>query len=117
MLWLLWLPLTFTLGFVSKVFAAVFCLSLLLYSLSILAESMRLSLRRAPEMLLRTPFVFFAIHIGFGWGFLRDLAGNLAAAVPKSFPSAMSTRFAFRRGPVNLLRLRQGISTDTRLRP
>jgi succinoglycan biosynthesis protein ExoA len=114
-LWLLWLPLTFTLGFASQVFAAAFCLSLLLYSLSILAESMRLSLRSAPEMLLRTPFVFVAIHIGFGWGFLRDLAGNLAAAVPKFFPS-ITTRLASRRGPVNLLRFRQGASTDAQLR-
>lgn len=70
--WLLWLPVSFALGFVLPFFAMAFCGSLLLYSLSILAESLRLSIRRPARLLTRTPFVFFAIHIGFGWGFLRD---------------------------------------------
>jgi hypothetical protein len=71
-LWLLWLPLTFALGFTSALFAAAFCMSLLIYSFSVLAESLRLSLRNPSKNMMQTPFVFFAIHIGFGWGFIRD---------------------------------------------
>jgi succinoglycan biosynthesis protein ExoA len=70
--WLIWLSLTFALGFVAPLCAAAFCVSLLVYSLSILAESLRLSLRHSVRLLARTPLVFLAIHIGFGWGFLRD---------------------------------------------
>ncbi len=115
MLWLLWLPLTFAFGFVLPFFAAVFSLSLLFYSLSILAESLRLSLRSAPAMLLRTPFVFFAIHIGFGSGFLRELLGNLAASIPKSFPPLQTARFASRRGLASLLRFRTGPVSEARI--
>jgi succinoglycan biosynthesis protein ExoA len=75
-LWLLWLPASFALGFVSPIFAVAFCASVLLYALSILAESVRLSRRNSIRVLARTPLVFCAIHVGFGWGFIRDrLAG------------------------------------------
>ncbi|MCE9529767.1 MAG: glycosyltransferase family 2 protein [Planctomycetes bacterium] len=76
-LWLLWLPLTFALGFFSPIFAAAFCLSVLIYSLSIFGESLRLSLRHPARLITRTPLVFFAIHIGFGWGFMRDRLTHL----------------------------------------
>ena len=76
-LWLIWLPLTFALGFLSPLFAAAFCVSVLVYTFSILGESIRLSLRRNFAMAVRVPFIFPAIHIGFGWGFLRDRLGFL----------------------------------------
>ena len=76
-LWLLWLPLTFALGFFSPIFAAAFCLSLLLYCISILGESLRLCLRSPFRQGIRVPLIFFAIHIGFGWGFLHERLGVL----------------------------------------
>lgn len=71
-LWLIWLPFTFSLGYLSPVFAAAFCISLLVYSLAILGESLRLSRGQIWRLNLRVPIIFFAIHIGFAWGFLRD---------------------------------------------
>ncbi len=78
-LWLLWLPLTFLLGFASSVVACLFCLSLLVYSIAILGESLRLSWRHPAHLLLRTPVILFAIHIGFGWGFVRERLGHLTS--------------------------------------
>lgn len=71
-LWLIWLPFSFSLGYLSPVFAAAFCISLLIYSLAVLGESLRLSRGQIWRLNVRVPIIFFAIHIGFAWGFLRD---------------------------------------------
>jgi hypothetical protein len=46
------------------------------YLLVVLVESVRLGRRGAPVW--RLPMVFAAIHVGFGWGYLRELAAGLS---------------------------------------
>jgi succinoglycan biosynthesis protein ExoA len=49
--------------------------SLAVYLFVVLAESVRLGRTGAPAW--RLPMVFAAIHVGFGWGYLRELAAGL----------------------------------------
>jgi succinoglycan biosynthesis protein ExoA len=70
-LWLMWLMV----GSVASLFVValswVFAASVAAYSLAVLAESLRLSLRNRTSI-WRLPLVFAAIHVGYGWGFLRE---------------------------------------------
>ncbi|HEY8505086.1 MAG TPA: glycosyltransferase family 2 protein, partial [Gemmataceae bacterium] len=75
---LAWLAAGFALGCASAWAAAAYCLSLLLYLALVLAGSAWLG-RRAPAALPRLPVIFLAIHVGFGWGFLREAAAALLA--------------------------------------
>jgi succinoglycan biosynthesis protein ExoA len=49
--------------------------SLAVYLFVVLAESLRLGRASAP--MSRLPVAFAAIHVGFGWGYLRELAAGL----------------------------------------
>jgi len=77
--WLVWLTLTFGLGFANNLFASAFCLSLVVYSMSLVGESLRLAHAQPLAILARTPVIFAAIHIGYGWGFLRDRLTTLTS--------------------------------------
>lgn len=87
--WLIWLALTFCVGLFVPPVAAAFGLSLAAYALAILGESLRLSLRQSIGLISRTPFVFIAIHFGFGWGFLRDRISGTWLATMRTVRSAM----------------------------
>ena len=75
-LWLLWLPVGMVLSLVSNLVAVVFGMSLLIYLLAVLGESVRLSLKKSLRFMHRVPLIFVTIHVGFGWGFLRERLGN-----------------------------------------
>ena len=53
------------------------------YLLVVLAESARLGRREPGVSLWRLPAVFAAIHVGFGWGYLRELAAGLSQRPPR----------------------------------
>ncbi len=74
-LWLIWLPVGIALSFFSTPFAVAFGLSIAVYLLAILAESLRLSWKRSLRYMPRVPLIFFIIHFGFAWGFLRERLG------------------------------------------
>jgi succinoglycan biosynthesis protein ExoA len=70
-LWLVWVVTTICLSLVSNWVAVAFCATLLLYFAAILGETYRLGRKSPPRSILWIPLVFVAIHIGFGWGYLR----------------------------------------------
>lgn len=96
--WLIWLPLSFALGFLSPLFAVAFCLSLLFYSISVLCESLRLTVFKRSRLGVHVPFIFFSIHIGYGWGFLRERLRNAKPASTKNetavYPETVKSRIA-----------------------
>lgn len=92
--WLVWLPAMLALSFVSPVLAAVFLASVALYGLVVLAESVRLAWRQRPAVALRVPWVFAAVHLGYGWGFVRDRLEHLP------MPRVISWRAGLRKGPL-----------------
>jgi len=70
--WMVWLALGFVAGLFVPIVATAFCLSLMLYLSVITAGSLMLS-RRGPAFSFAVlPIVFVAIHLGFGWGMLRE---------------------------------------------
>jgi succinoglycan biosynthesis protein ExoA len=73
-LFLLGLGASFALGLVIPLFAATFCLTILLYSAALAAFGIGLAIRgRAAELTALFPAVFIAIHVGAGWGVLVEL--------------------------------------------
>ena len=70
-LWLLWLAFASMVSpFVSSI-AWALAASMSMYLLALSTESVRLSLRDRASI-WRLPLVFAAIHVGYGWGFLRE---------------------------------------------
>lgn len=88
--WLLWLTIGVMLSARWWPFAIAFAASLAAYGTLVLVESLRAA--RVAKLLTwrQLPFIFSAIHVGFGWGYLRESF----AGVP-SIPSALFSR-AFR---------------------
>ena len=73
-LFLGWLGATFLLGLMTPLFATAFCLTAIVYSLTVLAAGLWLALRRGTvELGPLVPIVFLAIHVGAGWGVLAEL--------------------------------------------
>lgn len=70
--WLGWLVLGLVLSILWPAVAVVYVASLVLYAGAIVGGSLLLS-RQLPGSLGRLPWVFVAIHAGFGWGFLREM--------------------------------------------
>jgi succinoglycan biosynthesis protein ExoA len=71
-LWLIWLPIGIAISLFSNLFAVLFGLSIAMYVLAIFGESLRLSWKRSFRFVSRVPLIFFVIHFGFAWGFLRE---------------------------------------------
>lgn len=64
------------LGFASLFFADLVCLfyiCLVLYLLPILGWSAVISLKQGAKFLVVLPAVYFTIHFGLGWGFLKEM--------------------------------------------
>jgi succinoglycan biosynthesis protein ExoA len=93
-LWLLWLPAMLALSFVSVVFAAALLASIALYLAAILGESVRLAWRQRLAVAVRLPLVFVGVHLGYGWGFLRDQVEHIP------LPRIVSWRAGLRRRAV-----------------
>jgi hypothetical protein len=74
-IWLIWLPIGITLSLFSNLFALLFGLSIAMYLLAIFGESLRLSWKKSFRFVPRVPLIFFVIHFGFAWGFLRERLG------------------------------------------
>jgi hypothetical protein len=74
-LWLIWIPIGIAASFLSPTFAIAFAASIAIYLLAIFGESLRLSLKKSLRCMPRVPLVFFVIHFGFAWGFLRERLG------------------------------------------
>lgn len=74
--------------------------SLAVYLFVVLAESLRL--RRTGAPMWRLPVVFAAIHVGFGWGYLREVAtglGQWPAIAMRRMIAITATRERIAAGP------------------
>lgn len=72
-LFLVGLLTAFLLGLVTPLFAAAFCLAVLIYGAGLCGFAVWLSARgRAAELSPLFPAVFLAIHVGAGWGVLAE---------------------------------------------
>lgn len=72
-LWLVWLAVGAMLAFLHPYLAAVYLGSIALYVGTILGVSIALGRGEPLAVRLRIPVVFLAIHLGFAWGFLREI--------------------------------------------
>jgi len=80
---LLALAATLALGFASPVFAGMFCLIALVYTMAIVSAGLGLALRhREPQLAPIFPAVFLSIHIAAGWGVLAELSRGLLKRIP-----------------------------------
>jgi succinoglycan biosynthesis protein ExoA len=70
-LWLVWLAGTLVAGLLWSPALAAFALCAVAYCALVLGESLRLTGGRLLPA-LRLPLIFFALHAGFGWGFLKE---------------------------------------------
>lgn len=71
---LVWLVVGGIAASVSVWAAWLFAATMLMYATVIGTESLRLIASRFELGYVRVPLVFVTIHLGFGWGFLRELA-------------------------------------------
>ncbi|HEX8950038.1 MAG TPA: glycosyltransferase family 2 protein [Dissulfurispiraceae bacterium] len=74
------------LSILSSVLYGVFVTLYLLYSLyvfMIVAEALRIAFKRGGRYFKHLPFIFFIIHFGLGWGFLRGAARHAGRAFPR----------------------------------
>jgi succinoglycan biosynthesis protein ExoA len=75
---------TLALGLANSLFAALFCLIALIYSLAIVSAGCGLALRRhEPELAPFFPAVFMSIHFAAGWGVLAELMRGLIKQAPR----------------------------------
>jgi len=73
-LFLLTLTMSFALGLVAPPFAGLFCLTVLAYCWTVMVAALLLGVRgRALRLTPLMPIVFLSIHVGAGWGVLREL--------------------------------------------
>jgi succinoglycan biosynthesis protein ExoA len=77
-LWLVWLAAGAVVSVFSPFVALVVGASLAAYLLLVFAESVRVWRAEPSVSLVRLPVVFVAIHLGFGWGYLRETAAGLS---------------------------------------
>lgn len=78
-IFLLTLTASFALGLVAPPFAGLFCVTVLAYCWTVIAAAFLLGARRrAPQLTPLLPVVFLSIHVGAGWGVLRELGPVLA---------------------------------------
>jgi GT2 family glycosyltransferase len=73
-LWLAWLVGGAAVAAVVPAFGWVYLGTVLTYAAVLLAVSSSLGRGRSREVRARIPAVFVGIHLGFGWGFLREAA-------------------------------------------
>jgi GT2 family glycosyltransferase len=75
---LLWLAVTFALGLVSPIFAAGFCGTLLVYAAVLAGLTASVLMRSREPAGCWVPAVVMGIHVGFGWGTIREWVGASA---------------------------------------
>jgi succinoglycan biosynthesis protein ExoA len=78
-LWLIWLAVGTAVGLFLRPIGLAVLASLAAYLLLVLAESARVWRNERGVSLLRLPPVFAAIHIGFGWGYLREAMAGIGS--------------------------------------
>jgi succinoglycan biosynthesis protein ExoA len=76
--WLAWLLVGAVASVLLPFVGWAYMASLLLYIGGISAESVRLARRQPLAVAVRIPIVFVGIHVGFGWGFWREVYRQLA---------------------------------------
>jgi len=72
--WLVWLAVAFAVGLFVPYVSTAFCASLVLYLAVVAAVSAALAFRGPPGSAVFLPLIFVGIHVGFGWGMLRETA-------------------------------------------
>ena len=77
-LWLVWLVAGSAIGFFLRPVGLAVLASLAVYLLVALAESVRVRRAQREVPLRWLPLVFAAIHLGFGWGYLREVLAGLS---------------------------------------
>jgi succinoglycan biosynthesis protein ExoA len=88
--WLVWMVLGIVLSVAWPPFAIVLAASVVVHGSLVFAESVRAARFSKQLTWRRLPLVFVAIHVGFGWGYLRESLAGLP-----SIPTAVLRR-AFR---------------------
>ncbi len=81
-LWLAWLWVGFVLSVLWQPVGIVLALSVVFYFAVLAAESLRVRMRSAGVSLARLPFVFAAIHAGFGWGYWKEILFGSGRPLP-----------------------------------
>lgn len=76
------LPLMGILGIFWPPAGALFLIAWLVYALAVLLSSVAIALRHGWEYLPVLPGIYFVIHTGLGWGFLRELCSFLLKPSP-----------------------------------
>jgi succinoglycan biosynthesis protein ExoA len=77
-LWLVWLVVGTAIGLFLRPIGLAVLASLAAYLVVIFAESVRVWRRERDVSPVRLPLVFAAIHVAFGWGYLREVAAGLS---------------------------------------
>jgi succinoglycan biosynthesis protein ExoA len=78
-IFLVTLAASFGLGLVAPPFAGLFCLTAVAYCWAVIVAAVSLGVRgRALRLTPLLPVVFLSIHVGAGWGVLRELGPVLA---------------------------------------
>lgn len=76
-LWTVWLVLGGLLALLVPFVGWVYLLTVVLYTSVILGGSLLLARRKPLRVGVRIPAVFVGIHLGFGWGFLREVGRRI----------------------------------------
>lgn len=92
-LWLLWLVAGAVGSLFSILFAVAFLASVAAYGLLVVTESVRVRHAEPGVSLARLPLVFATIHLGFGWGYLRETAAGLRL-MPVQFARWVAARMS-----------------------
>ena len=77
---LIWMIVGVVLSAMWPPFAVALGASLAIYGLLIILESIRVARATKQVRRIRLPLVFAAIHVGFGWGYLREVFVSLPMA-------------------------------------
>jgi succinoglycan biosynthesis protein ExoA len=80
-LWLVWLLVGGLLSPVVPYLGLAWVSSVGLYAAVLVAAGLVLGRRQSPGVAVRLPFVFAAIHLGFAWGFWKEVANQLRTGV------------------------------------
>jgi len=80
-LWLLWLAVGAVASLLAFEAFALYLASIVLYATVILAGSLWLARGKSFAVARRIPAVLLGIHLGFAWGFLREVANSIRIAL------------------------------------
>ena len=82
-LWIAWMMLAIPIGLVWQPWLWLVAVSVMIYSSVIMTETLRIAKKSPAKSALWIPLVFAGIHLGFGYGFWRELFTTFRSAKPQ----------------------------------